>query len=86
MDEGIKKIGIIDRLLSNRYLQSGSIVFIDEPESFLHPKAIIEFIESGMNFIIDKNTYIMEDDSFYKKMSSRFATKDVDFIIFFLFQ
>ena len=43
--EGIKKIGIIDRLLSNKYLQDGSVVFIDEPESFLHPKAVIEFID-----------------------------------------
>ena len=43
--EGIKKVGMIDRLLSNKYLQSGSIIFIDEPESFLHPKAVIEFID-----------------------------------------
>jgi len=43
--EGIKKIGIIDRLLSNRYLERGSTIFIDEPESFLHPKAIIEFMD-----------------------------------------
>jgi AAA15 family ATPase/GTPase len=43
--EGIKKIAILDRLLSNRYLTPNSIIFIDEPESVLHPKAIIEFLE-----------------------------------------
>jgi len=37
--------------------------------------------ESGMNFILDNYSYIMEDDSFYKEMSSKFGTKDVDFII-----
>jgi len=43
--EGIKKIGIIDRLLSNKFIQPNSIIFIDEPEAFLHPKAIIEFLD-----------------------------------------
>jgi len=43
--EGIKKIAILDRLLSNRYLSPYSIIFIDEPESVLHPKAIIEFLD-----------------------------------------
>lgn len=37
--------------------------------------------ESGMNFILDNYSYVMEDDTFYKKMSSKFGTKDVDFII-----
>ncbi len=43
--EGIKKIGIIDRLLSNKFIKPNSIIFIDEPESFLHPKAIVEFLD-----------------------------------------
>jgi len=43
--EGIKKIAILDRLLSNRYLSKNSIIYIDEPESVLHPKAIVEFLE-----------------------------------------
>ena len=38
-------------------------------------------VESGMNFIVDEFTYIMEDDSFYNKISSKYQTKDVDFII-----
>lgn len=43
--EGIKKIAILDRLLSNRYITPGSIIYIDEPESVLHPKAIVEFLD-----------------------------------------
>ena len=38
-------------------------------------------VESEMNFIVDEYTYIMEDDGFYNSMSSKYATKDVDFII-----
>jgi len=37
--------------------------------------------ESGMHFIIDDLTYILENEEFYKKMSSKYQTKDVDFII-----
>lgn len=47
--EGIKKIAIIDRLIVNRTLSSGSLLFIDEPESFLHPAAAVKLIE-----ILDK--------------------------------
>lgn len=43
--EGIKKIAILDRLLSNRYITPNSIIYIDEPESVLHPKAILEFLD-----------------------------------------
>lgn len=43
--EGIKKIAILDLLLSNRFLDPESIVFIDEPESALHPKAISALLD-----------------------------------------
>nr|WP_101133894.1 AAA family ATPase [Neisseria meningitidis] len=43
--EGVKKIGILDTLLGNRFLSPGSILFIDEPEANLHPKAINQFLE-----------------------------------------
>jgi len=43
--EGIKKIAILDRLLANGYIGKNSIIFIDELESALHPKAISEFID-----------------------------------------
>lgn len=43
--EGVKKISILDTLLGNRYLSESSIIFIDEPESALHPEAIIGFLD-----------------------------------------
>ncbi|MBO1520439.1 ATP-binding protein [Oceanisphaera pacifica] len=43
--EGIKKIAILDTLLGNRYLTPGSVVFIDEPESALHPTAIVQLLD-----------------------------------------
>ncbi len=43
--EGIKKIAILDTLLGNRYLTPDSIIFIDEPESALHPKAISQLLD-----------------------------------------
>lgn len=43
--EGIKKLGVIDILIKNETLNCESILFIDEPESTLHPKAISEFME-----------------------------------------
>lgn len=54
--EGIKKLAILDRLLANGYLKQGSVIFIDEPESALHPKAISEFLE--MLYSISKNMNI----------------------------
>lgn len=43
--EGVKKIAIMDRLLANGYLGYNSIIFIDEIESALHPKAVCEFLD-----------------------------------------
>lgn len=42
--EGIKKIAILDTLLGNRYIDTHSIIFIDEPESALHPVAISQLL------------------------------------------
>jgi len=64
--EGVKKIAILDTLLSNRYLVTHSIVFIDEPESALHPKAISELMEiivllakSGIQFFLASHSYFV---------------------------
>jgi predicted ATP-dependent endonuclease of OLD family len=64
--EGIKKIGIIDRLIGNRYLSPESIIFIDEPESVLHPKAILEFLDilnllakQGVQIFINTHSYFV---------------------------
>lgn len=43
--EGVKKIAILDNLLANKYLNTTSIIFIDEPESALHPTAIDELMD-----------------------------------------
>jgi AAA15 family ATPase/GTPase len=64
--EGIKKIAILDILLGNRYLSPESVVFIDEPESALHPGAISEFLEivellseQGIQFFISTHSYFV---------------------------
>lgn len=43
--EGIKRLTLIDRLIGNKSLSKGSVLFVDEPEAMLHPKAITEFME-----------------------------------------
>lgn len=64
--EGIKKIAIMDTLLGNRYLSDDSVVFIDEPESALHPKAIEQLMEiialladRGVQFFIASHSYFV---------------------------
>lgn len=62
--EGVKKIAILDSLLGNRYLKPGSVVFIDEIESALHPHAISQLLdivvslsEIGIQFFIASHSY-----------------------------
>jgi AAA15 family ATPase/GTPase len=64
--EGIKKIGILDTLLGNRSLGRNSVVFIDEPESALHPHAISTFLEiiatlaeGGIQFFLSSHSYFV---------------------------
>jgi len=38
--EGIKKIGILNTLIKNRKLGKNTLLFMDEPETALHPKAV----------------------------------------------
>lgn len=64
--EGIKKIAILDTLLGNGYLSPESIIFIDEPESALHPAAISELLEiiallaqTGMQFFLASHSYFV---------------------------
>jgi AAA15 family ATPase/GTPase len=64
--EGVKKIAILDTLLSNGYLSRESIVFIDEPESALHPEAISKFLDiiavlarSGIQFFLASHSYFV---------------------------
>ena len=64
--EGIKKIAILDILLGNRFLTPDSVVFIDEPESALHPTAISQLMdiiyllsEQGVQFFISSHSYFV---------------------------
>ena len=56
--EGIKKLAILDRLLANSYLERGSVIFIDEPESALHPSAISAFMEMLYSISVNMNIQI----------------------------
>ncbi|MCD8118840.1 MAG: ATP-binding protein [Lachnospiraceae bacterium] len=65
--EGVKKIAIMDRLLSNRYLDENSIIFIDEIEAALHPEAICQYLdmvdniagEMGVQVFISSHSYFV---------------------------
>ncbi len=64
--EGIKKISILDRLLGNRYLNKGSVVFVDEPEAALHPVTISMFLDivsslaqCGIQFFLASHSYFV---------------------------
>jgi hypothetical protein len=64
--EGIKKIAILDTLLGNRYLNTESVVLIDEPESALHPTAILKLLdivavlaERGIQFFMASHSYFV---------------------------
>lgn len=64
--EGFRKIGILDTLLGNRYLTPGSVIFIDEPESALHPTAISRFLDivamlagRGLQFFLASHSYFV---------------------------
>ena len=64
--EGVKKIAILDTLLSNRYLDPESIIFVDELESALHPAAISKLLDivavlaqEGMQFILASHSYFV---------------------------
>jgi AAA15 family ATPase/GTPase len=64
--EGIKKIAILDTLLGNRYIDRGSVIFIDELESALHPDAISKLLDiiailadSDIQFFIASHSYFV---------------------------
>lgn len=62
--EGVKKLAILDTLLGNRYLDPNSIIFIDEPESGLHPAALVMYLDiiaklasAGIQFFLASHSY-----------------------------
>lgn len=66
--EGIKKIGILSRLMRNRRLTpaGGCMLFVDEPETNLHPRAVVlfaemlhEFAQSGIQVYLTTHSYFL---------------------------
>jgi AAA15 family ATPase/GTPase len=64
--EGIKRIGIYITLINNRQLGPGSVLFLDEPEAELHPKAIrvlgdmiYDFSNSGIQVFVSTHNYFL---------------------------
>lgn len=64
--EGTKKIAIFDTLIANHFLTRDSVVFIDEPESGLHPKLLIDLLDIigvlaqyGLQFFIASHSYFV---------------------------
>jgi AAA15 family ATPase/GTPase len=64
--EGIKKIGILTTLINNRQLKKGTILFMDEPETALHPDAVRQLVEmlvkiskAGVQIFIATHSYFV---------------------------
>jgi AAA15 family ATPase/GTPase len=64
--EGIKKIGILTTLITNRQLGKGTILFMDEPETALHPDAIRQMVEmlvamskAGVQIFLASHSYFV---------------------------
>jgi ABC-type transport system involved in cytochrome c biogenesis ATPase subunit len=43
--EGIRRISVLSHLIRNRTIKTGSVLFMDEPETNLHPNAIVVLVE-----------------------------------------
>lgn len=78
--EGIKKIAILDTLLGNRYLDTKSIIFIDEPEAALHPSAITEFLQiihklslTGIQVFMATHSYFVIKQMFLLAQESKMS-------------
>jgi predicted ATPase len=64
--EGIKKIGILTTLITNRELGKETILFMDEPETALHPDAVRQMVEmlvamskAGVQIFIATHSYFV---------------------------
>ncbi|MDP3008999.1 MAG: ATP-binding protein [Methylococcales bacterium] len=64
--EGNRKVAVLDNLLGNGYLSESSIIFMDEPESTLHPQYISELLDiiailanHGIQFFIASHSYFV---------------------------
>lgn len=75
--EGVKKIGIISTLINNRCISKNSVLFIDEPETTLHPLAILKLVQ--ILVLLSKTgvqIFIATHSLFVLKQLELFARKD----------
>lgn len=82
--EGIKKLSILDILLGNKYIGPGSIIFIDEPESALHPAAISQFMDAVFQMSKDGIQFFMATHSYFvvKKLENIARKNKMDIPVF----
>lgn len=64
--EGIKKMGILTTLIRNRQIAKNTVLFMDEPETALHPKAvrqlaemIVSMADAGVQIFLTTHSYFM---------------------------
>lgn len=64
--EGIKKLGIYTTLINNRQLHPGTVLFLDEPEAVLHPRAtrllgemLYRFSKIGVQVFVSTHCYFL---------------------------
>ena len=55
----------MDRLLANGYLGTNSIIFIDEIESALHPKAVCQFLDMIDNIANEMGLQVITSHSYF---------------------
>jgi len=83
--EGVRKIGILHRLMHNDMLTSGigSVLFVDEPEVNLHPKAVVlladflyQLSDSGIQVYLSTHSYFV-----LKRLEQLARRHDKDFLL-----
>lgn len=64
--DGIKKVGILSSLIKNRSIRDGTVLFVDEPESNLHPHGIVALSDmlfalsqAGIQVILATHSYFV---------------------------
>lgn len=82
--EGIKKIGILTTLIRNRRLGKNTILFMDEPETALHPRAIRSLAEMIINMSrAGVQVFLTSHNYFLIKQLSIIARRDKEDITCF---
>ena len=80
--EGIKKIGILTTLSRNRQLNANSLLFMDEPETTLHPEAARELVEmlmlmanSGIQVFLATHSYFVLKQLYLSAVRENVSTR-----------